>query len=87
MMHEDLKPENIFIKDGVFKIGDFGLSIKLKPLSNPQEKFKRGGTRPYNAPEKYNFSSELPSHKSDIFALGVIFFEMYYRQHPFYTKE
>lgn len=30
MMHEDLKPENIFIKGKNFKIGDFGLSFLMK---------------------------------------------------------
>ena len=73
-MHEDLKPDNVFIRDGYFKIGDFGLSFKLKPLKEPNEKFKRGGAQAYNAPEKYKSSSDIPSHKSDIFALGVIFF-------------
>lgn len=30
IMHEDLKPENIFIKGKEFKIGDFGLSFVMK---------------------------------------------------------
>jgi serine/threonine protein kinase len=29
IMHNDLKPQNIFIKDKVFKIGDFGLALRL----------------------------------------------------------
>lgn len=29
IMHNDLKPQNIFIKNKVFKIGDFGLSLRL----------------------------------------------------------
>jgi len=29
IMHNDLKPKNIFIKDKFFKIGDFGLAVKL----------------------------------------------------------
>ena len=51
----------------------------------PGKKTGRGGSRPYNAPEKY--TSAEPSHLSDIFALGVIFFELYFNRHPYYTAE
>jgi serine/threonine protein kinase len=34
IMHNDLKPQNIFIKDKVFKIGDFGLAVKLSTEAN-----------------------------------------------------
>ena len=47
IIHQDLKPENIFINENRFKIGDFGLSYKING-DNPN----RGGTRGYSAPEK-----------------------------------
>ena len=50
ILHQDLKPDNIFINKNKFKIGDFGLSYKING-----DKAKRGGTQSYNAPEKYNF--------------------------------
>jgi len=43
-MHEDLKPENIFIKGNNFKIGDFGLSFLVKG----GKFFRRGGSQSYN---------------------------------------
>jgi serine/threonine protein kinase len=33
-LHQDLKPNNIFIKDGKFKIADFDLSILMNESSN-----------------------------------------------------
>lgn len=78
IVHEDLKPENVFIKD-CFKIGDFGLSKKIN------EEFRtRGGTQYYNAPEKYE--GEKPDYPSDIYALGVILFEILYGEHPYISQ-
>lgn len=45
IMHEDLKPENIFIKGKNFKIGDFGLSFLMR---SEQKSYIRGGSQSYN---------------------------------------
>ena len=45
IIHQDLKPENIFINNNTFKIGDFGLSYRLG-----SGKIKLGGSPYYNAP-------------------------------------
>ena len=80
-MHRDLKSQNLFFtKRGILKLGDFGIA---RVLSNTKSKAKTVvGTPYYLSPEiirseKYNF-------KSDIWALGVIFFYVLSNgQHPF----
>jgi hypothetical protein len=82
IVHRDLKPENIFLinQEGslYIKILDFGISkIKLGPDSNVRLT-KTGqiiGTPLYFSPEQAKGSSELDG-RTDIYALGVIMFEM-----------
>jgi serine/threonine protein kinase/surface antigen len=82
IVHRDLKPENIFLinQEGALyiKILDFGISkIKLGPDSNVRLT-KTGqiiGTPLYFSPEQAKGASELDG-RTDIYALGVIFFEM-----------
>ncbi len=64
-----------------FKIGDFGLSMRLDKKG---QFYGRGGTQTYNALEKYT-SPKKRSHESDIYALGVIFYQILYGIHPYYN--
>uniref|UniRef100_A0A8C9TSJ2 Eukaryotic translation initiation factor 2-alpha kinase 3-like n=1 Tax=Scleropages formosus TaxID=113540 RepID=A0A8C9TSJ2_SCLFO len=75
-IHRDLKPQNIlFAADGRIKIGDFGLvtTIGDKNIS-PVERTKEKGTKSYMSPEQENQSTY--DEKTDIFPLGLIFFEL-----------
>jgi Tol biopolymer transport system component len=86
IVHRDLKPENIFLtKDGRIKILDFGLARLLPaqagnpndPTMSCQEESARGevlGTVGYMSPEQVR--GQIASSRSDIFAVGVILYEM-----------
>ncbi|CAD8139098.1 unnamed protein product [Paramecium pentaurelia] len=67
--HRDIKPENVFIKDGVYKLGDFGFAGQ-KSLYNTHL-----GTYPYMAPEFFN-SNQYDGNQVDIWALGLLFHEI-----------
>ena len=78
VIHRDLKPDNVFLQPndatGSFcvKIGDFGLS-RVVPAGTKHIKTGGDGTKLYMAPEQKGGNC---SSSSDMFALGLIFFEM-----------
>jgi len=81
VIHRDLKPANIMLTaDGDPRIMDFGLAIQHEPGSDlDTDDF--GGTLAYVAPEVAH--GEEPDEMTDVWALGVIFFEMLTGERPF----
>jgi len=77
MLHRDLKPDNIMVKeDGTVKIIDLG-AIKvagIQEIASPVERLELLGTKNYTAPEY--LMGVAGSNKSDLFSLGVIAYEM-----------
>ncbi len=74
IIHSDLKPENVLVKDGQVKVLDFGLAMTNN--SSPV-----GMTLLYTAPE---ILEEAPlSPASDLYSIGMIGYEMLVGQHPF----
>lgn len=82
IIHRDIKSSNVYIEpDGSVKIGDFGISILLNSDININENSKVMGTAQYLAPEL--IKGKQASYQSDIYALGILFFELITGRVPF----
>jgi eukaryotic-like serine/threonine-protein kinase len=79
IVHRDLKPANMFMEQGVVKIGDYGLS-KLITHSQGSGHSESIGTCHYMAPEISTGKYHKPI---DVYAIGVILYEMLTGHVPF----
>ena len=75
ILHRDIKPENVLVCDGVVKLLDFGLSHRI------EEKGSMGGSPHYMAPEIVGGNE--PTLASDLYAVGVLLYQLISGQHPF----
>lgn len=87
VVHRDLKPENVLVRPAAdgrdhATIVDFGLAstVKRSPDATGVVKTRVAGTIPYMAPEQFEGSA---SAASDVFALGVMAYEMLTGRRPF----
>lgn len=84
VVHRDVKPENVLIDvDGNVKLADFGLARLLGDAGCGPQLTRQSqvmGTPHYMAPEQY--STANVDHRADIFALGVVLYELLTGQLP-----
>lgn len=84
--HRDIKPSNILVTEGeggpVVKLIDFGIAHDLNRMDERNQPKGVMGTPAYMSPESLNEKGQGIDIRSDIYALGVVLYELLVEAHP-----
>lgn len=84
IIHRDLKPGNILVdRVGQPRVLDFGLSQSLDGNNGDLGLGSRAGTPAFMAPEQVSKSGAKVDHRSDVYALGVVLFQLISGELPY----
>jgi tetratricopeptide (TPR) repeat protein len=84
VVHGDIKPENILLGEGNAVVSDFGIARAIEVAGGPQGESSglAIGTPAYMAPEQLR-GDETADHRADIYAAGLVMYEMVEGRLPF----
>ena len=86
ILHRDLKPGNIMVRaDGTLALIDFGLAKRMRLKQEITDNGEIFGTPYYMSPEQGH--AEDVDERSDVYSLGIIFYEMLTGEKPFVAAD
>lgn len=86
-LYRDMKPENIIVqRNGLVRLFDFGLTLRLKEAANPNLEIHTIEGSPYYIPPE-RLVGEPENESSEIYSLGMLLFYLLSGRHYYTDKE